>query len=420
MAALPKIRVTVEPLWSDATPSHGPFLIGTLLRVDGSSLLLDCGWTEALDAGAVLPPLRRVAPSLDAVLVSFGDLPHAGALPLLYRPSAEGGGGCRAPMFVTPPAQVFAQRALFDAFQSRAAVEEAGWERDAFTLEDVSRAFNMREFDGPMEKVRFTEESAVRGDVLVTAYAAGHQLGGAMWRVVKGAESVVYAPRVNHKAELHLPKALLATVLRSPSALIVDGGFAGGCLLGGGGSAAAAAAAGAGWALPKPPPAMPGSRGAGPKEVWQRTLLEACVWTLQQGGSVLLPCDTTGRGLEVLMRLDSLYGTHYPWPIYYVGHTAKDVRYWGPAAPAPPLLSRRHTNCSHPPTHTHTRGAHTAGPRKRAHPARVHGRQGRKVLFAGRHCAQRGGRRRRRRRRRAHPLFLPPRPLPRDCAQLCG
>ncbi len=349
--AAPKTCVTLEPLWSEATPSQSPFLIGTLLRVDGACLLLDCGWTEALDAASVLPALRRAAPGLDAVLVSFGDLRHAGSLPLLYRPSSSGGGGCRAPMFVTPPAQIFAQRALFDAFEARRAVEEPGWERDAFSLDDVSATFNMREFGGPMVRVRFTEESAVGdGGVLVTAYAAGHQLGGSMWRVVKGAESIVYAPRVNQKTELHLPKALLSTVLRSPSALLVDGGFAGACLLGGGaGTAAAAAAAGAAWALPKPPPAPPGSRGAGPKEVWQRTLLEACVWTMQQGGSVLLPCDTAGRGLEVLMRLESLYGTLYPWPIYYVGHTAKDVRggaFLPPLTPArstpppPPLFSR--------------------------------------------------------------------------------
>ena len=129
--AAPKTRVTVEPLWSDSTPLQAPFLIGTLLRVDGATLLLDCGWTEALDASSVLPALRRVAPSLDAVLVSFGDLGHAGALPLLYRPAAEGGGGCAAAMYVTPPAQIFAQRALVDAFASRAAAEEPGLEESA-------------------------------------------------------------------------------------------------------------------------------------------------------------------------------------------------------------------------------------------------------------------------------------------------
>ena len=115
-----KTRVTVTPLFSAPTPAcPSPVLIGALLALDDTRILLDCGWTEAFDAAAVLPPLRRVAPTLDAVLVSFGDLRHAGALPLLYRPAAEGGGGCVASMYVTLPAQIFAQRALFDAHVAR-------------------------------------------------------------------------------------------------------------------------------------------------------------------------------------------------------------------------------------------------------------------------------------------------------------
>ena len=43
-------------------------------------LLLDCGWDDEFDPAA-LEALREVAPSIDAVLLSHGDLAHLGALP---------------------------------------------------------------------------------------------------------------------------------------------------------------------------------------------------------------------------------------------------------------------------------------------------------------------------------------------------
>jgi Cft2 family RNA processing exonuclease len=40
--------------------------------------------------------------------------------------------------------------------------------------------------------------------ITVTAYAAGHTLGGAVWKVHKEAEDVVYAVDYNHRKEKHL------------------------------------------------------------------------------------------------------------------------------------------------------------------------------------------------------------------------
>ena len=350
--------VSLQPIFSEPPaagaagapgqpPPAPPFLIGSLLTLDGTRVLLDCGWTEAFDAEAVLAPLRRLAPTLDAVLLSFGDLRHAGALPLLYRASELGGAGCSARAYMTPPAASLGKLALQDTHAARCR-EDAGWEAGAFSAEDLAAAFKLPEFGGPVVQVRYAEESALGSSgVLATAYAAGHQLGGALWRVVKGAESVVYAPRLQHRGELHLPRALLAGQgLRTPTALIVDGGFAGLELLdagvlggssgsGGGGSGGARAGVGAAagadvsaWLLP-PPPRLLGGSGASErarKDAWQVSLVEACVAVMRKGGSVLLPADTAGRGLELLLRLDSCYGLRGSWPIFFLSSVAPEVR----------------------------------------------------------------------------------------------
>ena len=375
--------VTLAPIFSEPSPESGsqPFLIGSLLTLDGTRVLLDCGWTEAFDAEAVLCPLRRLAPTLDAVLVSFGDLLHVGALPLLYRASALGGAGCSARAYMTPPVASLGKLSLQDAHACRCR-EDAGWEAGAFSLEDLSTAFKLPEFGGPVVQVRFAEESALGAfGVLATAYAAGHALGGALWRIVKGAESVVYAPRLHHRGELHLPRALLAGHgLRTPTALIVDGGHGGlelldarGLVVGGSGGARAAAqprpAAPApdlsAWALPPPPRLLsaPGAAAAdrerSRKDAWQAGLVEACVAIMRKGGSVLLPTDTAGRGLEVLLRLDSAYGMRGAWPIFYLSSVAPEVRVCGVCAAGregvfypcfcfcpPPMLNKQHATCS--------------------------------------------------------------------------
>lgn len=327
--------VTVLPIYSEAgAGARAPFLIGVLLSVDETRILLDCGWSEFFDASAVLEPLRRIAPSLDAVVLSFGDIAHAGALPLLYRSVETGGAGCIAPVYMTPPANRFASLTLCDAHRARA-LEEPEWEAGAFRLADVDAAFAFRAEGGPVTQVRFLEESAVRGGVLVTAYAAGYSLGGAMWRVVRGVESIIFAPMLNHRNEGHLPKALLSSLLKSPSALIVDGGFAGEAFLEGKGVAPS---------LILPPATFPPDTPPRPLEAWESSLVEAAVRVLQRGGSVLMPTDTAGRSLEVLYRLDAEYGTRYQWPIFFVNHKAFEVCFM-----RPPYSTERPTDCpAHP------------------------------------------------------------------------
>ena len=49
----------------------------------------------------------------------------------------------------------------------------------------------------------------------ITPVAAGHMIGGAMWKIVKeGEEDIVYAVDVNHKKERHLNGADVEKITR--------------------------------------------------------------------------------------------------------------------------------------------------------------------------------------------------------------
>ena len=72
--------------------------------------------------------------------------------------------------------------------------------------------------------MRYVQHSALGGKgvgITVTAYAAGHMLGGAVWKVHKEAEDVVYAVDYNHRKEKHLNGTALESINR-PSLLITD------------------------------------------------------------------------------------------------------------------------------------------------------------------------------------------------------
>ncbi len=53
-----------------------------IFQVDQYHFLLDCGWDERFDM-AYMETLRRRVPHIDAVLLSYADIAHLGALPYL-------------------------------------------------------------------------------------------------------------------------------------------------------------------------------------------------------------------------------------------------------------------------------------------------------------------------------------------------
>ena len=82
-----------------------------LLEVDGFNILLDIGWDEKFSP-AFITTLSKVVPKVDAVLLTYPDLPHLGALPV-----AVGKLGLSCPVYATVPVYKMGQMFLYDIYQ---------------------------------------------------------------------------------------------------------------------------------------------------------------------------------------------------------------------------------------------------------------------------------------------------------------
>src|ERR1700722_262888 len=64
--------------------------------------------------------------------------------------------------------------------------------------------------------------------ITITAYAAGHTIGGTIWKIKKDAEEIVYAVDYTHKKERHLDGTVLhkdgvvLDALSRPTLMITD------------------------------------------------------------------------------------------------------------------------------------------------------------------------------------------------------
>jgi cleavage and polyadenylation specificity factor subunit 2 len=267
--------------------------------MDGRKILLDCGWDDRMDVQA-LEPLRRIAPHVDAVLISHPDTAHLGALPYAF-----GTLGMACKVYATLPVHKMGMMFMYDQFLARSAEGDF----DLFSLDDVDRAF------GAFVPVRYAQHSALDlrsrenetdetagktedpqsggsevseatnvavakktsndsrrrfSGITVTAYAAGHTLGGAVWKVHKDAEDVVYAVDYNHRREKHLNGTTLDSINR-PSLLITDAFNA---------------------------------RGEPPPKTRDDDLMKAVLRAVRSDGNVLVPVDPAGRVLELLLLLE--------------------------------------------------------------------------------------------------------------------
>ena len=126
-----------------STPGEDPLCY--LLEMDGRKILLDCGWDDRMDVQA-LEPLRRIAPHVDAVLISHPDTAHLGALPYAF-----GTLGMACKVYATLPVHKMGMMFMYDQFLARAAEGDF----DLFSLDDVDRAF------GAFVPVRYAQHSAL-------------------------------------------------------------------------------------------------------------------------------------------------------------------------------------------------------------------------------------------------------------------
>lgn len=241
-----------------------------------------------------------------------------------------------------------------------------------------------------LEEVALPSAVAPRRRVVTaTAAAAGGTLGAAVWRITSGAESVLYAPAFHHRSERHLPPAHLppdfvhkpTLVVTHAGAFVAHPAFAPSSpLVLRPSQVAAAGLPGLGGLLPPTPSAQGGASAtaatalgdpAHRKDAVDEALAAAIVANLRGfggaggasayaaavaaaaphvafrrpgapfaatgavpmsggdgGGSVLIPTDTCGRALELLLRLDRRWSPELP-PLVYCNIVASTALEFG-------------------------------------------------------------------------------------------
>jgi cleavage and polyadenylation specificity factor subunit 2 len=233
-----------------------------LLQVDDFRILLDCGWNENFDQ-EFMKELRRFVHQIDAVLLSYPDPLHLGALPYLV-----GKCGLNCPIYATIPVYKMGQMFMYDLYQSRHNMEEF----ELFTLDDVDAAFDK------IIQLKYNQSVPMKGKgygLTITPLPAGHMIGGTIWKIVKvGEEDIVYAVDFNHKKERHLNGCELERLQR-PSLLITD--------------------------------AFNATYQQARRRARDEKLMTNILQTLRNNGNVLVTVDTAGRVLELAHMLDQLW-----------------------------------------------------------------------------------------------------------------
>ncbi|KAH3763735.1 cleavage and polyadenylation specificity factor subunit 2 [Pelomyxa schiedti] len=232
-----------------------------LLTLDDYNILLDCGWDHGFKVED-LAELAKVASSIDAVLITHSDIEHIGALPY-----ARAKLGLTAKVYSTIPVYSMSQMFLYDVYQS--VVEREGTFAP-FTLDDVDACFEPAIFKNLKYSQHLPLEGKGRG-IEITPYAAGHMVGGAVWKISKESEDFVYAVDYNHRKEQHLNGTVL-DILKRPAILITD--------------------------------AYNASNTQATRRKRDTELVVSITETLKNGGNVLLPIDTAGRSLELALCLE--------------------------------------------------------------------------------------------------------------------
>ncbi|XP_071478507.1 cleavage and polyadenylation specificity factor subunit 2-like [Diadema antillarum] len=233
-----------------------------MLQVDEFRFLLDCGWDEHFSMENI-EAIKKHTHQIDAVLLSYPDNLHLGALPYLV-------GKCNltCPIYATIPVYKMGQMFMYDLFQSRHNYEEF----DMFSLDEVDAAFDK------IVQLKYSQSVSLKGKghgLTITPLPGGHMIGGTIWKIVKdGEEEIIYAVDYNHKKERHLNGAVLETISR-PSLLITD--------------------------------CFNATYVQARRRARDEKLMDIIMNTMRNDGNVLIAVDTAGRVVELSLLLDQLW-----------------------------------------------------------------------------------------------------------------
>lgn len=269
-------RVQLTPL--SGAHSEGPLCY--LLDVDGFRFLLDCGWDDLFNVDS-LQPLAGVASSIDAVLLSHPDTLHLGALPYSVKRL-----GLTAPVYCTLPVNKMGLMYMYDHFQSRKAVSNF----DLFNMDDIDSAFQNCV---PMTYSQHLPLAGKGEGITITPYAAGHLLGGTVWKITKDTEDIIYAVDFNHRKERHLNGTVLESFVR-PAVLITD--------------------------------AYNALNNQPVRRQRDQEFVDAILKVVRAEGNVLLPVETAGRAFELILHLEQIWSNQgFDYPLVFLTYTSSST-----------------------------------------------------------------------------------------------
>jgi cleavage and polyadenylation specificity factor subunit 2 len=282
---------TFTPLLGAQSSSHAS---QSLLELDGGvKVLVDVGWDENFDTRQ-LAEIEKHASTLSFILLTHATTSHAGAyvhcckhIPIFTQ----------IPVYATSPVIAFGRTLLQDLYASTPLAatfipnsssddittlssSRANILRQAPTAEEVTKYFSLitpLKYSQPHQPSPSSFSAPLEG-LTLTAYNSGHTLGGTIWHIQHGMESIVYAVDWSQARENVIAGASwfggvgggeVIEQLRNPTALVCS-------------------------SMGADRPALPGGRKAR-----DDTLLAHIKTSLTKGGAVLIPSDSSARILEL-------------------------------------------------------------------------------------------------------------------------
>ncbi|KAK4539313.1 hypothetical protein LTR36_000806 [Oleoguttula mirabilis] len=280
----------------------------SLLELDGGvKILVDVGWDEAFDA-ATLQALEQHVSTLSIVLLTHPTIDHLGAyahcckhIPLFAQipvyattPVVNLGRTLLADLYASSPlaASIIPTSTIASSPTSSASDSSPNLLLDPPTPDEIGSYFsliNPLKYSQPHQPIPSPFSPPLAG-LTITAYGAGHTLGGTIWHIQHGLESIVYAADWNQGRENLFSGASwlsggseIIEPLRRPTALICS------------------------------------SKGVEKSSQLSRkkrddTLISLIRETIAQGGKVLIPTDSSARVLELSFILNQTWRDNIDGP----------------------------------------------------------------------------------------------------------
>ncbi|KAI8627109.1 beta-lactamase-like protein [Xylariaceae sp. FL1651] len=274
----------------------------SIIELDGGiKILVDVGWDESFDV-AKLKELEKQVPTLSLILLTHATTEHIAAFahcckhfPLFTR----------IPVYATTPIIGLGRTLLQDLYASTPAaattIPSSALDEVSYSNHDASSGFLLQapspeeiatyfslvhplKYSQPHQPLGSPFSPPLNG-LTITAYNSGHTLGGTIWHIQHGLESIVYAVDWNQGRE---------------------NVFAGAAWLGGAGGGGAEVIE----QLRKPTALVCSSRGGekpslpGGRSKRDEQLLDKVRSCVAKGGTVLIPTDSSARVLELAYLLE--------------------------------------------------------------------------------------------------------------------